>query len=576
MSVKPEFLIRHTFSLATQRINLAEKFYDRLFDTHPDLRHLFPQNMTAQKQKMVDVLGSVVANVDKPDILATILIPLGRRHGPYGAAAKQVPAIISTLATVVEDACDRDWTQEAAEAWTSAFKTVSSLFLTGLAHTAAVSDDTPRILSFAQAAAATLESFSQDKIDAICAAIASVGYAERFRLAEMAVEETGMGRVDSKAIKNELATRIVWEDLRRVKTVGVIGERDNLIEVAKPMGVVLAVIPVTNPTSTTLYKIISALKARNSIIVTGASRAKNCTNEAARLAYGAAIAAGAPPDCIQWVEHPNRDFTRNLMSQKDVAIILATGGEALVGQAYSSGTPSFGVGAGNVPVYVHESADLGFAAEKIIESKNFDYGTICASEQSIVCTEAVAPALRQELEQRGAVFLDPDQVSLLERVAINDRGTMNAAIVGQPARFIADKAGFEVSEGCTLLVAPQTEVGPQAPLSQEILAPLIAWYVEPDHMGALAKSIELNHYGGVGHTAVIYATDDAAVNQFSQIVTAGRILVNMGSSSGAVGIGCALRPSFTLGCGTAGGNITTVNITARDLINVQRVARPTN
>lgn len=504
-----------------------------------------------------------------------MLIPLGRRHGPYGAAAAQFEPIISSLGTVVAEACGDDWTPEAEEAWSAVFSVVESLFLAGLNHSSASEDQTPQILAFAQTAAAEYRSYSQEQVDAICEAIVEAGWENRVMLAEMAVEETEMGRIRSKVVKNELCTRTLWEDIRNLKTVGVINKTDKLWEVAQPMGVILAVIPVTNPTSTALYKIISSLKSRNSIVITAASRARDCTNEAARIAYGAALAAGAPPNVIQWVPRPSRKTTQRLMGQKDVAVIMATGGEGLVSSAYSSGTPALGVGAGNVPVYIHSSADLALAAQNIIESKNFDYGTICASEQSIVVQEDQADEFVAELESRGALLLSPADTDKLAKIAVDpDQGTMNPNIVGRSASVIADLAGIDAPQDVSLLVAPQTVVGVDAPLSQEILAPIICLYREPNEAAALARTVELNHYGGVGHTAVIYATDDGAIGRFGSLVSAGRVLVNVGSSTGAVGGGTRLYPSMTLGCGTQGGNITTQNITARDLINVQRVAFP--
>jgi len=574
-------LVRSTFAIAASRVpdgeTLASLFYARLFERHPEMRHLFSEDITLQAQRMVDTLASMVENVDQPDVLAGMLIPLGRRHGPYGAAARQFEPVIAAIGSVVAEGCGADWSPEAAQAWSEVFGEVERLFLAGLDHAGSEQDSTPQIVSFAQTAAAEYRSYNQEQVDAICAAIVKAGWDNRVMLAEMAVEETEMGRVRSKVVKNELCTRGVWDDIRDLRTVGVIGGsvEDGVLEVAQPMGVVLAVIPVTNPTSTTLFKIISALKARNSVIVTAAGRARDCTNEAARIAYQAALAAGAPPNVIQWVPRPNRDTTQKLMAQKDIAIIMATGGEGLVTSAYSSGTPALGVGAGNVPVLVHSSGDLDLVADNVIESKNFDYGTICASEQSIVVTQDRAAQLIAEFEQRGALLLSDEEAEKLGAIAVDpDRGTMNPKIVGRDASSIAAAAGIDAPPDVTLLIAPQTKVGIQAPLSQEILAPIICLYVEPDEPAALARTIELNHYGGVGHTAVIYANDIEAVGRFGNMVTAGRVLVNVGSSTGAVGGGTALFPSMTLGCGTQGGNITTINVTSRDLMNIQRVAFP--
>jgi acetaldehyde dehydrogenase (acetylating) len=569
-------LIRSTFATAKERSPaLVADFYERLFEQNPRFRHMFPADISPLQGKMVDALVKMVEHVDNPSVLATLLIPLGRRHGPYGIKPEYLPPTLNALAETIATACGDDWTQDARDAWQEAFDAVAGMFLTGLAHAAAASDDTPKIIMHAQLAAATFESYTQEQVDRICEAVYRAAFDNRVRLAEMAVAETGMGRVESKIMKNVLASQYVWDDIKDLRTVGVLGRREGITEIAKPMGVVLAVIPVTNPTSTAIYKILSSLKSRNSIVITGASRAAGSTNETARICYEAALAAGAPVDVIQWVEQPRREFTAHLMGQPDVAIILATGGEGLVTSAYSSGTPAFGVGAGNVPVYVHDSVqDLGRVAESIIESKTFDNGTICASEQALVCTEATRDALVHELRIRGGHVLDEDGTRRLERVAVNDQGTMNAQIVGKPASYIAQQAGIAAPDGVTLLIAPQKEVGPVAPLSQEILAPVIALYVEPNHAAALATCVAVNRYGGNGHTVCIYSDDDAAVTQFGEMMNAGRVLVNVPTSAGAVGMCTMLTPSLTLGCGTGGGNITTANLSARDLLNIQRIAPP--
>lgn len=571
---KPNTRLQQSFRRAVERVDFASEFYDRLFTAHPSLRRLFAPDLSVQKKRMVDAIAFVVDNIDEPDALASTLIPLGRRHGPYGAVASQISIVVDIVKELVQEADSELWDDELERNWSRAFDTVAQMFMLGFSQGSAANDSTPEVLMLAQASAAVLSAYSQAQVDQICEAIWRAGFESRVRLAEMAVAETGMGRVDSKIAKNTLATRTVWEDIRDVRTVGIIGESEGVVEIAKPMGVVLAIIPVTNPTSTTLYKILSAVKSRNSIIIVGASRAKGCTNEAARIAYEAARSAGAPQDCIQWVEHPSRELTRQLMTEPDVAIVLATGGPSLVRQAYASGTPAFGVGAGNVPVYIHDSASFDFAAEQIVASKNFDYGTICASEQAIVCTKRVSENVLSAFRGHGAYVLGPEEVAKLRKVAVNARGTMNADIVGKSAKYIAERAEIECPDDVSLLIAPISQVGEEEPLSQEILAPIVAFLVEADHLAALTTVAKLNHYGGVGHTAVIYSNTLESIEQFGEMVTAGRILVNMGSSGGAVGIGSALRPSLTLGCGTAGGNITTANITARDLLNIQRVAMP--
>ena len=565
-----------TFQNAANNCDVVKEFYEDLFHTNPVLRHLFPKDISGLQAKMVEALTTVISASDKPEVLATILIPMGRRHGGYGVNADMLPPIVESLIRVISKANGDQWNDAALNAWTDMLDTIGNLFLTGLEQSKAKTDNTPEILTHAQLAAAELLQYSQQKTDEIVEAIYRAGFDQRVKLAEMAVEETGMGNVESKVMKNVLATQLVWEDIKDVKTVGTIGTHNGMIEVAKPMGVVLAVIPVTNPTSTTLYKILTALKARNSIIITGASRAKNCTNETARIAYEAARKAGAPENCIQWVENPNRNFTKELMSQPDVAIILATGGEGLVNSAYSSGTPAFGVGAGNVPVYVHENTDLDYAAKQIISSKTFDNGTICASEQSLICTKEVYDNLIKSLEAYGGYLLNDDEVALLEKVAINERGTMNADIVGKTAKFIANFAGIKAPDNVQLLIAPQNKVGVEAPLSQEILAPIIAIYKASNHYSALAICVEINHYGGAGHTAAIYSDDPNVIEQYGNMMNAGRILVNVPTSGGAVGMCTSMTPSLTLGCGTSGGNITTNNLSARDLLNIQRIAMPVN
>ena len=571
-----QHLIKISFETAIERTNLVVEFYKTLFDNNPDLAHLFPKDMSTLQRKMVEALSTVIEAADKPDVLASILIPMGRRHGKWNVNPEMLPAVTNTLLEVIASANGDQWSEANTRAWVKFLDYIGGLFLAGLSQSKSTSDSTPEILVHSQLAAAEFLQYDQKITDDIVEAIYRAGFDARVKLAEMAVKETGMGNVESKVMKNVLATQLVWEDIKDLKTVGTIGVKDGMIEVAKPMGVVLAVIPVTNPTSTTLYKILTALKSRNSIIITGASRAKNCTNETARIAYEAAIKAGAPLNCIQWVENPNRDFTQKLMSQPDVAIILATGGEGLVTSAYSSGTPAFGVGAGNVPVYVHENTDFNYVAKQVISSKTFDNGTICASEQAIICTEDTYDELIKAFENYGGYLLNEKEVSLLEKVAINEKGTMNAVIVGKTALNVAEVAGINVPSNVKLLIAPQTKVGIEAPLSQEILAPIIAIYKAANHFSAISTCVDINHYGGAGHTAAIYSDDQDVIEQYGNMMNAGRILVNVPTSGGAVGMCTSMTPSLTLGCGTSGGNITTNNLSARDLLNIQRIAMPVN
>jgi acetaldehyde dehydrogenase/alcohol dehydrogenase len=344
---------------------------------------------------------------------------------------------------------------------------------------------------------------------------------------------------------------------------------------AEPLGPIQAVIPVTNPTSTTMFKILIALKTRNPIIIRPHRKAAQCSMEAARLCYEAALSEDAPEDCIQWVHDTSREETRAIMAHQDLALVLATGGGALVKAAYSSGKPALGVGAGNVPVYIERTAVVPFAVEQIIQSKTFDYGTVCASEQALVVEQAVAEQTISELKGRKAYFCSEAEVAQLSQIALDrDKGVMSTEVMGRAPAVIAQMAGFSVPDDTSLLMAPLGGVGDNYPLSSEILAPILAFYVADDFTHAANLCLDLNYHGGIGHTASIFSNDDHVIQEFALLMNAGRIVVNTPSSQGAIGGMCnALHPSLTLGCGTGGGNITTDNITARHLLNIQRIAR---
>ncbi|MHB1036000.1 MAG: aldehyde dehydrogenase family protein [Pirellulales bacterium] len=429
----------------------------------------------------------------------------------------------------------------------------------------------------ARAAAAIYSQFTQEQTDRVVKAVYEAAFRNRVRLAKLAREVTGLGRWQDKVIKNVVASQFVHEDIKDLRTVGVISDDPitGIVEIAQPMGPILAIIPVTNPTSTVIFKALIALKTRNPIIFSPSPRARACSDETARICYEAALAADAPEHCIQWLGDCSHELTQAVMRHRSLALILATGGAGLVKIAYSSGTPAIGVGSGNVPVYVERSADLSFAAEQIMISKLFDYGTICASEQALVVEEAIAEPLAAEFRKRKAHFLSDAQVKRLESFAFDaDRNAVNPEIVGQPAPRIAELAGLDVPADVELLVAPLAGVGPAWPLSSEILAPILAWYVVDDFRAAVNRCIDLNFYGGIGHTVSIFSNDDAKISQFASLMNAGRIVVNTPSSQGAVGgIYNLLHPSLTLGCGTGGKNITTDNVTASHLLNIQRIAR---
>ena len=433
------------------------------------------------------------------------------------------------------------------------------------------------MLQRALRAAAVFNQLDQEHTDRIVRAVYEAGFNARVRLAKLAYEETKIGKWRDKVIKNVLATQLVYEDIRNEKTVGIISEdrERGIVEIAQPMGPILAVIPVTNPTSTLLFKTLISLKTRNPIIICPPSKAKQCCAEAARICYEAALQEDAPEDCIQWLTSVSREQTQALMSHPQLALILATGGTGLVRTAYSSGTPTLGVGAGNVPVYIERSADVPFAVEQILLSKTFDNGTVCASEQALVVERCLAEAVREEFERRRGYFLSEEEVGRLEAVAFSrERGLMNPEIVGQPASFIAAKAQLAAPPDVELLIAPLKGVGDKHPLSAEILAPILAFYVVDDFEQAVNLCIDLNYHGGIGHTASIFSNDDEKIKSFALLMNAGRIVVNTPSSQGAVGgLFNTLSPSLTLGCGTGGKNITTDNVTARHLLNIQRIAR---
>lgn len=429
----------------------------------------------------------------------------------------------------------------------------------------------------AKNAAAVFSQLDQRQTDVIVKAVYEAGFKNRIRLAKMAAEETGLGKWQDKVIKNVVATQFVYEDIKDLRTVGIIHEdhTTGITEIAQPMGPILAIIPVTNPTSTVMFKILIALKTRNPIIISPSKKARKCSCEAARICYEAALKMDAPENCIQWVEDTSRETTQAMMTHKSLSLILATGGTGLVKSAYSSGTPTLGVGAGNVPVFIEKSADLPFAVEQICISKLFDNGTICASEQAIVAEKSVASKVEEEFRRRKACILTDEQVKLLEKVVFDDeKKLMNADIVGQPAMAIAKKAGLDVPPDTQLLIAPLKGVGKEYPISSEILAPVIAYYVADDFEHAVNICIDLNYHGGIGHTVSMFSNDDEKIKQFSILMNAGRIVVNTPSSQGAVGgIYNMLSPSLTLGCGTGGKNITTDNVTAKHLLNIQRIAR---
>ena len=437
--------------------------------------------------------------------------------------------------------------------------------------------DIDAIMDKAVAAATAFRQFSQEQTDKVVEAVYKAGFNNRIRLAKMACEETKLGIWKDKVVKNVIATKFVYEDIKDLKTVGVISEDKNngIVEIAQPIGPIFAITPITNPTSTVLFKIIISLKSRNPIIIRPHGAARKCSIEAARICYEAALEAGAPEHCIQWVKRSSEEQTIELTKHRKTAMILATGSKALVKAAYSSGNPAIGVGPGNVPVFIGKTAHVPFAVKQIFLSKTFDNGTVCASEQALVVRKCHVDEMIKELKLRKAYFLTKEEIKKLEPVAFNmTTKTMRAEVIGQPAPVIAKMAGIDVPADTTLLIAMLDEVGIQSPLSLEILAPILAFYIAEDIDQAIDLCRRININGGLGHTISIFSNNEERIQYFASVMNAGRILVNTPASHGALGgTYNALQPSLTLGCGTGGKNITTDNISAKHLLNIQRIAR---
>lgn len=441
--------------------------------------------------------------------------------------------------------------------------------------------DIEEIMERARISGEKFSTYSQERVDQIVKAVYEAGFNSRVYLARMAREETGIGKWQDKVSKNVIATRYVYQDIKDLKTAGILREDpvSGITEVAKPLGPIFAMTPITNPTSTALFKILISMKTRNPIIIRPHGSAKKCTCEAARICYEAAMEAGAPEDCIQWIKRSTPEETIEMMGHKQVALVLATGSVSLVQSAYRSGNPAIGVGPGNVPVYIGQSADLAFAAGQIVLSKTFDYGTVCASEQSLVIKATRAEALIAEFKKCKAYFVNEDEKRRLEEVAFNKmQKSMSIEVIGQPAYKIAAMAGIEVPEDTSVLIARYAnhEVGIKYPLSLEILAPILAMYVVDDFIEAINMCKKIVSYGGMGHTISIFSNEEDKIMYFAEVTNAGRLLVNTPASQGALGgTYNGLQPSLTLATGSGGKNITTDNITAKHLLNIQRLARRT-
>ncbi|MEC0124189.1 bifunctional acetaldehyde-CoA/alcohol dehydrogenase [Paenibacillus pabuli] len=435
------------------------------------------------------------------------------------------------------------------------------------------------LIDKANKAHAAFMSMDQKQIDRIVQAMALAGLDKHMMLAKMAVEETGRGVYEDKITKNIFATEYVYHSIKYDKTVGVIedNEYESFQKIAEPVGIIMGITPVTNPTSTTMFKALISIKTRNPIIFGFHPSAQNCSREAAKILRDAAVKHGAPADCIQWIDDPSMDRTNALMNHNDVALILATGGSGMVRAAYSCGKPALGVGPGNVPCFIEKSADINQAVTDLILSKSFDNGMICASEQAVIIEEPIFDQVKKKMIANGCYFVNKDEAAKLTAGAINaEKCAVNPAIVGQSAVSIAQMCGIEVPAGTKILVAEIEGVGTKFPLSAEKLSPVLACYKVKTAAEGIERAAEVVAFGGMGHSSVIHSNNEEVISKFADRLQTGRIIVNSPSTHGAIGdIYNTNMPSLTLGCGSYGRNSTSSNVTAVNLINVKRVARRT-
>ncbi len=432
----------------------------------------------------------------------------------------------------------------------------------------------------ANVALKAMEDFTQEQVDHIVHQMAMAALDQHMPLAKMAVEETGRGIYEDKAIKNMYASEYIWNNIKHDKTVGVINkdEQTGLMEIAEPVGVVCGVTPTTNPTSTTIFKSLIALKTRNPIVFAFHPSAQKCSAEAARIVRDAAIAAGAPENCIQWIEQPSIDATSALMNHPGIAIVLATGGAGMVKSAYSTGKPALGVGPGNVPAYIEKTAKVKRAVNDLIVSKSFDNGMICASEQAVIVDKEIYASVKAEFEAHNVYFVKPNELQKLEDAVMNEgKYAVNPAIVGNSAEKIAELAGISVPKGTKILVAELEGAGPEYPLSREKLSPVLAMMKSNNAEHAFELCEAMLNLGGLGHTAVIHTEDEELQVAFGLRMKACRILVNTPSAEGGIGnIYNEMIPSLTLGCGSYGKNSVSKNVSAINLINIKTVAKRRN
>ena len=426
----------------------------------------------------------------------------------------------------------------------------------------------------AKAAQQELAQKSQAEVDAIVASIAKAGVRNAERLAQMANEDTGFGKVADKLIKNIFGSQMVYEHIKDMKTIGILDrdEANKTYTIAAPVGVIAGLIPSTNPTSTAFYKSEISIKAGNAIVFSPHPSALRSISEAIKVIRQAIAEAGGNENLVSCISLPTMQATDNLMKHPDVALILATGGSAMVRAAYSSGTPAIGVGPGNGPAYIEKTADLPLAVKRIMDSKTFDYGTICASEQSVVCDDDMAEAVQKEMEKRGAYFLSDEERLKLGKYILRANGTMNPAIVGKSPQVIGELAGINVPASAKVIVAKEDGIGKGHPYSNEKRAPILAFYTAPDYKAIAKLCDEILRYEGAGHTFSMHTKDDRMVEYFAERMPASRIIINSPSALGGIGASTALMPALTLGCGAIGGSATSENVGPMNLLNLKHVA----
>ena len=430
------------------------------------------------------------------------------------------------------------------------------------------------LVKASKAAGKALAVYDAAKINTIVQTVAAACDAQAQRLGAMAVEETGFGVPADKAFKNKLGSSILYDSIKGMKTIGIIAEdkEKRMFEVAVPVGVVAALIPSTNPTSTTMFKAIIALKGANTVIFSPHPNAVQCVLETVRVIRGALQKAGAPEDAVLCITEPTIQATNELLGHSDTGVILATGGPGMVRAAYNSGNPAIGVGAGNGPAFIERSADVPAAIRHIFESKTFDNGTICASEQSIVTERCLRKQVLEEVSRQGGYLLNDEESKKVARILLRANGSMNPAIVGKPANTIAQMAGVDIPAKTRVLLSEQTTVGEDNPYSREKLCPVLGFYVEEDWERACERCMEILHNEGVGHTMTIHSQDEAVIREFALKKPVMRLLVNTPAALGGVGVTTSLAPSLTLGCGAVGGSATSDNVTPMHLINIRRIA----